>query len=110
MLHVRSFSLFRSGCKFSFCFLSNEGCGHCVKIKPIVSEVAQRVAKENIGFLAAADATIHESLAQKYEISGFPTLKLFKNGVYKSDYEGKRTADDLYQFMKRNASPKKDEL
>lgn len=110
MLHVRFFSLIRTQCRFLFCFLSNEGCGHCVKIKPTVSEVAQRVAKETIGFVAAADATVQEGLAQKYEISGFPMLKLFKNGVYKEDYEGKRTVEDLYQFMKKNASPKKDEL
>lgn len=60
--------------------------------------------------LGAVDATFQEQLAQKYEINGFPTLKLFKNGIYKADYEGKRTVDDLYQFMKKNASPIKDEL
>lgn len=110
MLHVRFSTLIRIQCKFSYCFLSNEGCGHCVKIKPTVSEVAQRVQKEKIGLLAAVDATVQKELAQKYEISGFPTLKLFKNGVYVADYEGRRTVDDLYQFMRKNASPKKDEL
>lgn len=91
-----------------FQFLS--GCGHCTKFKPQFSEAAQRVANEKIGLLGVVDATVQESVAQKFDISGFPTLKLFKNGVYKSDYDGKRTVDDLYKFMKTNAGAKKDEL
>ena len=42
------------------------------------------------------DATAHESLAQKYQIQGFPTLKIF--GADKSrpiDYQGQRTAEAI---------------
>lgn len=86
------------------------GCGHCTKFKPEYSEAAQRIANDGIGTLGVVDATVHEALAQRYEINGFPTLKLFKNGVFKSEYDGKRTADDLYRFMKSHNTAKKDEL
>lgn len=111
MLHV-SVSLFPFRIEYVLIYRLHfvEGCGHCVKFKAPFSEVAQRVAKEKIGLLGAVDATVQESLAQKYEIGGFPTLKLFKNGIFNADYDGKRTVEDLYQFMKKQATPNKDEL
>lgn len=86
------------------------GCGHCTKIKPQYSETAKRVKIDKVGTLAAVDATIHENVSQRFSIKGFPTIKLFKNGVFKVDYDGKRTVDDIYKFMKSNAGAKKDEL
>lgn len=66
--------------------------------------------KDKIGTLGIVDATIHEQLAQKFQIKGFPTLKLFQNGKLKTDYNGQRTVDDIYRFMKSNAVKNKDEL
>lgn len=91
-------------------FLFISGCGHCTKIKPQYSEAAARVSKDKIGALGIVDATIHENLAQKFEIKGFPTLKLFQKGTFKSDYSGQRTVDDIYRFMRSNSVKNKDEL
>lgn len=79
-------------------------------MKPQYSEAAQRVANGKLGALGAVDATVSENLAQKYGIKGFPTMKLFKKGSYKVDYDGKRTVDDIAKFMKTNAATSKDEL
>lgn len=80
-------------------------------MKPQFSEAAKRVAKDKIGVLAAVDATTSEALSKKFSIQGFPTLKYFENGIFKADYEGKRTADDLYNFVKNSGKgTKKDEL
>lgn len=79
-------------------------------MKPQFAEAAQRVLNDKIGALGVVDATIHESLAQQFDIKGFPTLKHFQKGTFKVDYNGKRTADDIHKFMKTNAAKKKDEL
>lgn len=83
-------------------------------MKPQFSEAAKRVANEKLGLLAAVDSTVNEALSRKFSIQGFPTIKYFENGVFKADYEGKRTADDLYGFVKNGGaggkSTGKDEL
>ena len=86
------------------------GCGHCTQMKPAYSEAAKRLADENVGILAAVDATTSEALSQKFKVKGFPTLKFFENGVLKSEYNGKRSADDLYNFVKNSDAQSKDEL
>lgn len=80
-------------------------------MKPQYSEAAKRVAADKVGAIGAVDATVHENLAREFNIKGFPTLKYFKNGSFKSDYNGKRTVDDIYNFVKNDgASSGKDEL
>lgn len=55
--------------------------------------------------MVAVDATAHESLAQKYQIQGFPTIKIFgadkRNPV---DYQGARTADGLISQAMKSAN------
>jgi len=43
---------------------------------------------------------------------GFPTLKYFNNGKFVSDYDRKRSTEDIKTFMKSplSASGDKDEL
>jgi protein disulfide-isomerase A6 len=46
--------------------------------------------------VGAVDATAHESLAQKYEVKGFPTIKIFGSDKKSPvDYQGERTADGI---------------
>lgn len=86
-------------------------CGHCTKFKGQYSEASQRVSRDGIGSLGIVDATVQEKIAQEFQIKGFPTLKLFQNGRLKTEYNGQRTANDVYKFMKTNApTKKKDEL
>lgn len=50
--------------------------------------------------LAMVDCTENPDLAEEYEISGFPTIKLFHNGQEIIEYKGKRTIEDFVNFMK----------
>lgn len=87
------------------------GCGHCTKFKPQFSEASERVSRDKIGSLGIVDATVQQNIAQEFQIKGFPTLKLFQNGRVKTEYNGQRTVNDVYKFMKTNApTKKKDEL
>lgn len=69
-------------------------CGHCKSLTPEYDKAATTL--KGVAKLVALDATAATSLAQKYQIQGFPTLKMF--GADKkspSDYQGGRTADDI---------------
>lgn len=54
--------------------------------------------------ISQVDADAHKSLAKEYSVSGFPTLKLLKDGKV-SDYSGGRTADDIVKFVKKKSGP-----
>ena len=72
-------------------------CGHCKKLEPAYSEAAATLAAlDEPLYIAKLDATEHKEAAGKFEIRGFPTLKLFKNGVpieYQVRRKGKRGVD-----------------
>ena len=59
-------------------------------------------------YLAAVDATKSPKLSQRFELRGFPTLKLFEQGKFKFDYEGARSKEDLVGFMRGLKQEKKE--
>lgn len=82
-----------------------------MKLKPQYSEASERVTRDKIGALGIVDATVQEKLAQEFQIKSFPTLKLFQNGRLTTEFNGQRTVNDIYKFLKTNApTKKKDEL
>lgn len=50
------------------------------------------------------DCDEHKDLAKEYGVSGFPTLKLLKEGK-PSDYGGGRTADDIIKYVIKKSGP-----
>jgi protein disulfide-isomerase A6 len=69
-------------------------CGHCKSLEPEYNKAASILS--GIVKVVAIDATQNEKLAQKYQIQGFPTLKIF--GFDKkspADYQGARTTDGI---------------
>ena len=73
-------------------------CGHCKNLKPIYEKVAATFANEKSCIVAAIDATTVPSIAEKYDVSGYPTLKMFSNGEVK-DYNGGRTEEDFTSYL-----------
>lgn len=78
-------------------------CGHCKKMAPDFKEAATELKGK--AQLVDLDATVEKDLAQKYEIRGFPTLKLFSKGELLSDYKGGRTKEDLVKYIERALLP-----
>jgi len=77
-------------------------CGHCKALAPHWKQAASKL--NGIVKFGAVDADKHRQLGQKYNVKGFPTIKIFKGIGVKarrpSDYQGERTAKALEQFAK----------
>jgi len=75
-------------------------CPHCKTAKPVWAEVAEQY-EETITFreINCTEETAEiEQLMNKYNIEGFPTIKMVKNGkVY--DFDAKVTKANLEQFL-----------
>lgn len=73
-------------------------CGHCKSLEPEWARAATDLkGKVRLG---AVDATVHASIAQKYDVKGYPTIKYFAPGAKASptDFDGGRTANDIVQW------------
>jgi len=78
-------------------------CGHCKNLVPEYDKAAKIL--NGVVKVVAVDATQHESLAQKYQVQGFPTIKVF--GADKRspvDYQGERTSDGIVTHAMKSAS------
>lgn len=81
-------------------------CGHCKAMKPHFDEAARIMKEEQVqGVMAAVDATKATSLASKYKVEGFPTVKFFQYGEYRYEYGFPRTTEALVHFMKDPQEP-----
>ncbi|EFJ41881.1 protein disulfide isomerase 1 [Volvox carteri f. nagariensis] len=81
-------------------------CGHCKSLKPQYAAAAttlKKVAPDAV--LAKVDATVEESLAGKFGIQGYPTLKWFVDGELVSDYNGPRDAEGIVNWIKKKTGP-----
>jgi len=73
-------------------------CGHCKALAPEYEQAA--VMLQGQASLAKVDCTEHRELCSKYEVQGFPTIKLFRNdGEEPTDYDQARKADAIAKFM-----------
>jgi len=79
-------------------------CGHCKRLAPDYEVVANAFANEPNVIVAKVDADAHKELAQRFEVTGFPTLKWFpKNNKEGEQYEGGRDVDAFVDFINKNA-------
>ena len=78
-------------------------CGHCKALAPEYEKAAKELAKEDPPVpLAKVDCSANSAICQNYDVSGYPTLKIFRNGDISADYQGGRTAGEiliLFRFM-----------
>ncbi|XP_056137435.1 protein disulfide-isomerase A3 [Lampris incognitus] len=83
-------------------------CGHCKRLAPEYEAAATRL--KGIVSLAKVDCTANSNVCSKYGVSGYPTLKIFRDGEESGAYDGPRTADGIVSHLKKQAGPASVEL
>lgn len=69
-------------------------CGHCKNLAPEWEKAANIL--DGVIKVVAVDATVAQSLGQKYQVQGYPTIKVFgEDKKSPTDYQGQRTADGI---------------
>ncbi|CAF0757481.1 unnamed protein product [Rotaria sp. Silwood1] len=81
-------------------------CGHCKRLAPEYEKAATMLLKNDPPVpLAKVDCTVETKICGKHGVSGYPTLKIFKNGEFAEDYNGPREADGIVSTMRSKAGP-----
>ncbi|XP_048137692.1 probable protein disulfide-isomerase A6 [Rhodamnia argentea] len=84
-------------------------CGHCKSLAPTYEKVAAAFKSEQAVVIANLDADKYKDLAEKYGVSGFPTLKFFpKNNKDGEEYDGGRDLDDFVNFINEKCGTSRD--
>lgn len=78
-------------------------CGHCQALAPHYEEAATELLPSGVK-LAKVDCTQEESLCTEQEISGFPTLKVFRHGKA-TPYAGTRKKEGIVSYMLKQQLP-----
>ena len=70
-------------------------CGHCKALKPAWRAAIAEL--DGAAKLLVADATLEQKLAKRFEVQGYPTIKIFGRNkrAIPAEYTGARTADAL---------------
>ncbi|CAH9106960.1 unnamed protein product [Cuscuta europaea] len=84
-------------------------CGHCKQLAPTYEKVATAFKLDEDVVIANLDADKFKDLAEKYGVSGFPTLKFFpKSNKAGEDYEAGRDLDDFVNFINEKCGTNRD--
>lgn len=72
-------------------------CGHCKNLAPEWKRAAKNLkGKVNLG---QVDCTVHTTICSRFEVQGYPTIKIFGADKDKpTPYEGQRTAGAIESF------------
>jgi len=78
-------------------------CGHCQQLAPTWKKVGERLKDASI-IVGKLDCTLHQDVATKYAIRGFPTIKIFRAGRA-IDFDGSRDENSIINWAKRATGP-----
>ncbi len=80
-------------------------CAHCKAFGPIYEQLAGIFAAEEKVVVATVDAAEHRTLAERFDVSGFPTVKFFPFGDDNphEQYDGDRELAPLLAFLNERA-------
>ncbi|XP_029935147.1 protein disulfide-isomerase A4 [Myripristis murdjan] len=80
-------------------------CGHCKRLAPEYEKAAKELSQRTPPIpLAKVDATVESEIATRFEVSGYPTLKIFRKGKA-FEYNGPREKYGIVDYMSEQAGP-----
>ncbi|KAH8275203.1 hypothetical protein KR026_001993 [Drosophila bipectinata] len=87
-------------------------CGHCKRLKPEYAKAAELVKDDDPPIkLAKVDCTeAGKETCSKYSVSGYPTLKIFRQDEVSQDYNGPREANGIAKYMRAQVGPASKQL
>ncbi|OIV96659.1 hypothetical protein TanjilG_09201 [Lupinus angustifolius] len=89
-------------------------CGHCKNLAPEYEKAASILSSHDPPIaLAKVDANEEKNkdLASQYDVKGFPTIKILRNGGKNiQDYKGPRQADGIADYLKKQSGPASSEI
>ncbi|XP_072304480.1 protein disulfide-isomerase A3-like [Eucyclogobius newberryi] len=78
-------------------------CGHCKKLSPDFEKAATKL--KGTVQLSKVDCTVNTEVCERFGVTGYPTLKIFRSGRDAGPYDGPRSAERLVQVMKKLSGP-----
>jgi len=83
-------------------------CGHCKRLAPVYEELAAAYEKESDKIIIAElNADEEKDIAKKYDIKGYPTIKLFTAKTKTPiDYNNDRTLEAFIDFLEHETGIK----
>ncbi|XP_032101011.1 protein disulfide-isomerase A4 isoform X3 [Sapajus apella] len=80
-------------------------CGHCKQFAPEYEKIASTLKDNDPPIpVAKIDATSASMLASRFDVSGYPTIKILKKGQA-VDYEGSRTQEEIVAKVREVSQP-----
>ncbi|MCL7042838.1 hypothetical protein MKW94_016787 [Papaver nudicaule] len=84
-------------------------CGHCKSLAPEYEKAASLLSSHGPPIVLAkidANEESNKALATEFNVGGFPTLKIARNGGKDiTDYKGPREADGIVEYLKKQVGP-----
>ena len=87
-------------------------CGHCKRLKPEFQKAASILkANDPPVSLVQVDCTdAGKDTCGRFSVSGYPTVKIFREGELSSDYNGPRESGGIVKYMKAQVGPASKEV
>ena len=81
-------------------------CGHCKKMAPVFEEVAEHFHRQDGSHVSVGriDGTAHPGLTEPFNVKGYPTLLLLRDGDVLAEFKGPRTFKAITEFVESASS------
>jgi thioredoxin-like negative regulator of GroEL len=80
-------------------------CGYCKKLKPFYSQIASETKGKHVVVAMDMEKPENNVARRKFNITGFPTILYFENGMPKYTFEGENTKEGLMTFLDNPSLP-----